>query len=70
MGSDVSLANTERTTTTLTGGPGDEGKEKKRSMFRMKNMSTDNISLSSTVSSASMMIRRMGSIGKLARRNS
>jgi hypothetical protein len=69
MGSDVSLANTERTTTTLTGGPG-EGKEKKRSMFRMKNMSTDNISLSSTVSSASMMIRRMGSIGKLARRNS
>lgn len=68
MGSDVSLAETERTTTTLTGGPG-EGKEKKRSMFRMKNMSTDNISLSSTVSSASMMIRRMGSIGKLARRN-
>jgi hypothetical protein len=35
----------------------------------MKNMSTDNISLSSTVSSASMMIRKMGSIGKLARRN-
>lgn len=70
MGSDVSLANTERTTTTLTGGPGQEGKEKKRSMFRMKNMSTDNISIASTVSTASMMIRRMGSIGKLARRNS
>jgi hypothetical protein len=70
MSSDVSLADTERTTTTLTGGPGEEVKEKKRSMFRMKNKSTDNISLASTVSTASMMIRRMGSIGKLARRNS
>ncbi|KAG8836296.1 hypothetical protein FRC17_007446 [Serendipita sp. 399] len=34
------------------------------------NASTDNISLSSTVSSASVMIRKLGSIGKLARRNS
>jgi len=33
------------------------------------NASTDNISLSSTVSSASVMIRKLGSIGKLARRN-
>ncbi|WWD18896.1 hypothetical protein CI109_103351 [Kwoniella shandongensis] len=65
MGSEVSLADTERTATTTT----DQGKGK-RSMFRMKNMSTDNISLSSTVSSASMMIRKMGSLGKLARRNS
>ncbi|WRT68212.1 uncharacterized protein IL334_005187 [Kwoniella shivajii] len=66
MGSEISLAETERTATV-----GGEQKEKgKRSLFRMKNMSTDNISLSSTVSSASMMIRKMGSIGKLARRNS
>lgn len=34
------------------------------------NASTDNISLQSTVSSASVMIRKLGSIGKLARRNS
>ncbi|KAF9009218.1 hypothetical protein BDZ89DRAFT_1143919 [Hymenopellis radicata] len=34
------------------------------------NASTDNISLSSTVSSASVMIRKLGSMGKLARRNS
>lgn len=68
MSSEVSLADTERTTNTLAGGPG-EPKEKKKGLFRMKNMSTDNISLSSTVSSASMMIRKMGSIGKLARRN-
>jgi hypothetical protein len=67
MGSETSLAATERTAT-ATGDGG--GKEKgKRSLFRMKNMSTDNISLSSTVSSASMMIRKMGSIGKIARRN-
>ncbi|AAW43878.1 conserved hypothetical protein [Cryptococcus deneoformans JEC21] len=68
-GSEVSLAGTERTERTAT--IGDETKSKgKRSLFRMKNMSTDNISLSSTVSSASMMIRKMGSIGKLAKRNS
>ncbi|WVF72595.1 hypothetical protein IAT40_007413 [Kwoniella sp. CBS 6097] len=66
MGSEISLAETARTATV-----GGENKEKgKRSLFRMKNMSTDNISLSSTVSSASMMIRKMGSIGKIARRNS
>ncbi|KAL7423527.1 hypothetical protein Q5752_001107 [Cryptotrichosporon argae] len=66
MGSDVSLAATDRTAAA----PPSEAGKSKRSMFRMKNMSTDNISLSSTVSSASMMIRKMGSIGKLARRNS
>ena len=73
MSSDVSLAETERTerTQTLAGEGGSGVKEKgKRSLFRMRNMSTDNISLSSTVSSASMMIRKMGSLGKLARRNS
>ncbi|RXK38141.1 hypothetical protein M231_04602 [Tremella mesenterica] len=62
MGSELSLAETERTATAQ--------KKEKKSLFRMKNMSTDNISLSSTVSSASMMIRKMGSLGKLARRNS
>jgi hypothetical protein len=78
MGSDISLAETERTQRTATvdaegsvNGLGVKEKAKgKRSLFRMRNMSTDNISLSSTVSSASMMIRKMGSIGKLARRNS
>jgi hypothetical protein len=63
MSSEVSFADTERTAIA------EPEKEKKRSMFRMKNMSTDNISLSSTVSSASMMIRKMGSLGNLARRN-
>lgn len=34
------------------------------------NGSTDNLSISSTVSSASVMIRKLGQMGKLARRNS
>ncbi|KAG9120957.1 hypothetical protein FRC07_003299, partial [Ceratobasidium sp. 392] len=37
---------------------------------RRLNASTDNISLQSTVSSASVMIRKLGSMGNLARRNS
>lgn len=69
MNSEVSLAETARTATTAQTDFGGPSKEKKKSLFRMKNMSTDNISLSSTVSSASMMIRKMGSLGKLARRN-
>lgn len=73
MGSDVSLAETQRTTQTnasiATGATGATGKSR-RGLFRMRNKSSDNISLSSTVSSASMMIRKMGSLGKLARRNS
>lgn len=41
------------------------------SLFNSRlNASTDNISLSSTVSSASVMIRKLGSMGNLARRNS
>ncbi|KAL1716127.1 hypothetical protein EV715DRAFT_275326 [Schizophyllum commune] len=45
--------------------------KKSRSLFNRRfNASTDNISLSSTVSSASVMIRKLGSMGKLARRNS
>ncbi|KAK4057004.1 hypothetical protein OIO90_001904 [Microbotryomycetes sp. JL221] len=34
------------------------------------NSSTDNLSISSTVSSASMLIRKLGNVGKMARRNS
>ena len=50
-----------------------QAKKKSRtaSLFNSRiNASTDNISLSSTVSSASVMIRKLGSMGKLARRNS
>lgn len=46
-------------------------KSRAASLFNARmNMSTDNISLSSTVSSASVMIRKLGAMGKLARRNS
>lgn len=46
-------------------------KGKAASLFNARfNASTDNISLSSTVSSASVMIRKLGSLGNLARRNS
>ncbi|KAJ1021661.1 hypothetical protein NDA16_003797 [Ustilago loliicola] len=45
--------------------------EGKRSLFNRKfNSSTDNISISSTVSSASVMLRKVGNLGKLARRHS
>lgn len=45
--------------------------KKRRALFNSRiNASTDNISLSSTMSSASVVIRKLGSIGKLARRNS
>ncbi|PSR71129.1 hypothetical protein PHLCEN_2v12975 [Hermanssonia centrifuga] len=46
-------------------------KKKSRSLFNSRlNRSTDNISLSSTMSSASMVIRKLGNLGKLGRRNS
>lgn len=46
-------------------------KKKSKSLFNSRlNRSTDNISLSSTMSSASMVIRKLGNIGKLTRRNS
>lgn len=46
-------------------------KKKTKSLFNSRlNRSTDNISLSSTMSSASMVIRKLGNIGKLTRRNS
>lgn len=55
-----------RSTTTATTAPA-----KKRSLFNSKfNRSTDNMSMASTASSASMMIRKLGSVGKLVRRNS
>ncbi|THH06506.1 hypothetical protein EW146_g9589, partial [Bondarzewia mesenterica] len=46
-------------------------KKSRTALFSSRlNASTDNISLSSTMSSASVVIRKLGSIGKLARRNS
>jgi len=45
------------------------GLKRTRSLFNMKNASTDNISIASAASSASMMIRKIGSFGKLASRN-
>lgn len=51
-------------------GPGKQsGLKRTRSLFNMKNASTDNISIASAASSASMMIRKIGSFGKLASRN-
>lgn len=67
---------------TVSGAETDEGDDGDTSTATMKkkkslrifnsrfNASTDNISLSSTVSSASVMIRKLGSMGRLARRNS
>ena len=46
-------------------------KKTRKPLFNSRlNASTDNISLSSTMSSASMVIRKLGNIGKLTRRNS
>jgi hypothetical protein len=46
-------------------------KKSRTALFNSRlNASTDNISLSSTMSSASMVIRKLGNIGKLTRRNS
>ncbi|GJN92405.1 hypothetical protein Rhopal_005435-T1 [Rhodotorula paludigena] len=57
---------------TTTGGA--NGKKPPSSRFRLLNNkfngSSDNLSISSTVSSASVMIRKLGQMGKLARRNS
>ncbi|KAJ6459540.1 hypothetical protein C8R45DRAFT_1056208 [Mycena sanguinolenta] len=51
--------------------PSSPSKSRAASLFNSRmNVSTDNISLSSTVSSASVMIRKLGSMGRLARRNS
>ncbi|KAF5361644.1 hypothetical protein D9758_007298 [Tetrapyrgos nigripes] len=64
MADDAESTATIQTTTTKKRG-------RAASLFNSRlNASTDNISLSSTVSSASVMIRKLGSMGKLARRNS
>ncbi|TCD71442.1 hypothetical protein EIP91_010148 [Steccherinum ochraceum] len=64
VSSPVTLAGDDESTATVQ-------KKKSRSLFNSRlNRSTDNISLSSTMSSASMVIRKLGSIGKLTRRNS
>ncbi|GAA5939481.1 uncharacterized protein JCM15063_006193 [Sporobolomyces koalae] len=72
FGSITSSAST--TTRTLNGDADSTRKAPSTSRFRLLNSklnsSTDNISISSTVSSASVMIRRLGQMGKLARRNS
>ncbi|EIN13282.1 hypothetical protein PUNSTDRAFT_48315 [Punctularia strigosozonata HHB-11173 SS5] len=48
-----------------------QDKKKKNKLFNSRfNRSTDNISISSVSSSASVMIRKLGSLGKIARRNS
>lgn len=64
---DSALDDTESTATIQT-----KKKSRAASLFNSRiNASTDNISLSSTVSSASVMIRKLGSMGKLVvRRNS
>lgn len=67
--------NTDASSTIANGGDAAGPPLKKRSraasLFSARlNASTDNISLSSTMSSASVVIRKIGSIGKLARRNS
>ena len=74
---DASSTVTEGTVGTPVGGnsatTNTTGKKRSRaaSLFNSRlNASTDNISLSSTMSSASVVIRKIGSIGKLARRNS
>jgi len=66
-GPDGALDDTESTATIQT-----KKKSRAASLFNSRiNASTDNISLSSTVSSASVMIRKLGSMGKLVvRRNS
>lgn len=51
------------------GGMGKKGLKRTRSLFNLKNASTDNMSIASAASSASMMIRKIGAFGKLASRN-
>lgn len=55
---------------TTGGGSGKPPSSRFRLLNPKMNSSTDNISISSTVSSASVMIRKLGQMGKLARRNS
>lgn len=71
----ASTDTTDASSAIANGGEATGAPHKKRSraasLFSARlNASTDNISLSSTMSSASVVIRKIGSIGKLARRNS
>ncbi|CAO1635693.1 unnamed protein product [Parajaminaea phylloscopi] len=64
----ASISSRRSTRPPVTGSTDGSGK---RSLFNRKfNSSTDNISISSTVSSASVMLRKVGNLGKLARRHS
>ncbi|GAA5914984.1 hypothetical protein JCM5296_004521 [Sporobolomyces johnsonii] len=69
-----SIASLASSSTLNAGGDGASTRKPPSSRFRLLNpklnSSTDNISISSTVSSASVMIRKLGQMGKLARRNS
>ena len=65
--SGASISSRRSTRPPLSGADGSS----KRSLFNRKfNSSTDNISISSTVSSASVMLRKVGNLGKIARRRS
>ncbi|CED84010.1 hypothetical protein [Phaffia rhodozyma] len=59
------------TSTTL---PDDDSRppaiKRSRSLFNMRNASTDNISIASAASTTSMMMKKIGSFGKLASKNS
>ncbi|KAI3615521.1 hypothetical protein WG66_011846 [Moniliophthora roreri] len=64
-------ANSSNTPSIISATPPPKKRGRAASLFNSRlNASTDNISLSSTVSSASVMIRKLGSMGRLARRNS
>ncbi|GAA5960270.1 hypothetical protein JCM3765_002522 [Sporobolomyces pararoseus] len=69
-----SIASMASSSTRTMNGDADSTRKAPSSRFRLLNSklnsSTDNISISSTVSSASVMIRKLGQMGKLARRNS
>ena len=69
--SDEAIPSPVDDTTSTTTAQTAKKKGRAASLFNSRlNASTDNISLSSTVSSASVMIRKLGAMGKLARRNS
>jgi len=72
--SQPSIASMASSSSRTINGDADSTRKAPSSRFRLLNSklnsSTDNISISSTVSSASVMIRKLGQMGKLARRNS
>ncbi|KAM0790597.1 hypothetical protein ACM66B_004462 [Microbotryomycetes sp. NB124-2] len=67
----MASASTSTAGTTKSGRPPTVASTRKFGLLSSKfNSSTDNLSISSTVSSASMLIRKLGNVGKMARRNS